>query len=66
MFMVLLWAEELGAVSCTRKISIRKGGRLVAIGTRNICPSQRENRWGEIFLKGPLAHEIGARKVGFS
>lgn len=63
--MVLLCGEELSAVSFTRKMPIRKGGRLVAIGARNICSSQLENRWGEIFLKGPLAHEIGARKVGF-
>lgn len=63
--MVLLCGEELGAVSCTRKIAIRKGGRLVAIGTRNICSTQLENGWEEIFLKGPLAHEMGARKVGF-
>lgn len=54
------------AVSFTRKIPIRKGGRFVAIGTRNICSGQLGNRWGEIFLKGPSAHEIGAREIGFS
>lgn len=54
------------AVSFTRKIPIRKGGRLVAIATRNICCSQLENRWGKIFLKGLLAHEISVRELGFS
>lgn len=54
------------AVSFTRKIPIRKGGRLVAIATRNICSSQLENRWGKIFLKGLLAHEISVRELGFS
>lgn len=53
-------------VSFTRKLPIGKGGRFVAIGTRNICSSQLENREGKIFLKGPLAYGVGAREVGFS
>lgn len=59
---MVLCGGELSVASFTRKKPI---GRLVAIETRSICSSQLENRWGEIFLKGPLAHEIGARKVGF-
>lgn len=60
-------AEQSGlCVSFTRKIPIRKGGRLVAIATRNICSSQLESRWGKIFLKGLFAHEISVRELGFS
>lgn len=44
-----------------RKVPMRKGGRFVAIGTRNICSSQLERK--KIVLKGPLAHGIGAREV---
>lgn len=57
-------------MSFTRKIAIRKGGRFVAIGTRNICSSKmsnfsptREQKGKKKFLKGPLAHGIGAREV---
>lgn len=53
-------------MSFARKTPVRKGGRLVTIGTRNICSSHPENRWWKIFLKGPIAHEIGAREIGFS
>lgn len=45
---------------------IRKGGGVVAIGIRNICSGQLENRWGKNILKGVLGHGIGAREVGFS
>lgn len=58
--------RETCAVSFTRKTPIRKGDRLVAIGTRNICSSHLENRWRKIFVKGPIAHEIDAREKGFS
>lgn len=57
------WGSGLCCVSFTGKLPIRKGGRLVAIGTRSICSSQLENREGKIFLKGPLAHAVGARKA---
>lgn len=51
----LLWEESGYAVPFTRKIPIRKGGRSVAIGTRNICSSPVENRWGENILKGTIS-----------
>lgn len=42
----LVWRRVACAVSFIRKIPTRRDGRLVAIGTRNICSNQLENRWG--------------------